>query len=778
MKSLILIVLFIIILVCINWLSNGMAQVTSEEAKAYETYLKLKKNQSSPPASPGYTSPPIFEADSSLTDSLQMLNEAPEVESSDKELTGRTDATAPARGRESEALPQFGHDLFRNPQVGEINNAAIPENYLLGPGDNIIISLWGRVQQEWNLTVDREGKVFIPKIGEINAWGLTLADFEQRLEHSLAKAYTGYEKRVTLGKIRTIRVFVYGAVPSPGGYAVSALSTLFSALYMAGGGADNGSLRHIKLVRDHKTTAVDLYDFLIRGDKTCDVALQSGDVIFVPLVGPQAAIQGEVKRPGIYELKGGEKISDLLALAGGPTAEAYLGRLMLDRVSQDDSRKVIDLNFSGSTTDDILIVDGDDLSVFSIYQMRHNVVWVTGMIKHPGTFERTDGMKVSDLMMRGQLLPNKVHQERADLFRHHPDGAVEIIPIRLKSLSAGDPALDMPLMDLDSLHIYSTDEVDRKKYVHIDGLVRNPGRYPLYEGMNIGDLIFLAGNFSASAYTLDGELARIDSLGATSVMSVPLAGTAAGQKLPLQEDDHLFVRRIPGYQLHRLVTIEGEVRFPGKYSLSGNNETLWQLLNRAGGFTEQAFPEGMVFKRRAIVADLARKNIQGILEKSIPLVADSLGAFHPSQPVKLDQENTDRIIIDADRLLATEGKQGDFHLQAGDSIYIPEIPSGVPVLGEVCAKGTIKYELGKKVSYYLDQAGGFTKRADKKEVRLVKANGRVFASGDARGKKVTIGDVIIVPSEIKKDHDWLKFVSTSLSILTGVATTALIVGKL
>jgi protein involved in polysaccharide export with SLBB domain len=387
-------------------------------------------------------------------------------------------------------------------------------------------------------------------------------------------------------------------------------------------------------------------------------------------------------------------------------------------------------------------------------------------------------MKVSDLVNRGQLLPNKVHQERADLFRHHPDGSVEIIPIRLKSLTSGDTTGDLALTDLDSLHIYSTDDVDRKKFVVIDGMVQKPGQYPLYDGMTVGDLIFLAGNFTASAFTLEGELARIDSLGTTSIMTVSLVGAPAGQSLRLHENDRLFVRQIPGYQLHRLVSIEGEVRFPGRYSLTGQTETLWQLLNRAGGFTEQAFPEGLVFKRGAIVADLARKNIQGIMEKSIPLVADSLGALHPAHPIKLDQEDSDRIIIDAEKLLSSDGGQGDFPLQAGDEIYVPEIPSGIPVLGEVCAKGTIKYEVGKKVSYYLDQAGGFTKRADKKEVRLVKANGRVYASGDARGKRVTIGDVIVVPSEIKNDKDWFKFVSTSLSILTGVATTVLIVNKL
>jgi len=220
------------------------------------------------------------------------------------------------------------------------------------------------------------------------------------------------------------------------------------------------------------------------------------------------------------------------------------------------------------------------------------------------------------------------------------------------------------------------------------------------------------------------------------------------------------------------------VNFPGKYSLSKNNETLWHLLSRAGGFTDRAFPTGLVFKRKAIVTDLERKNIDGIMRGSVPLEVDSTGVLKPTLAVALDKENSDRIVIDMDLLQTSQGKLGNFPLQAGDSIYVPELPSGVPVLGEVCAKGTIKHVPDKKVKFYLEQAGGFTKRADKGDLRLVKANGRVYSSRNVMGQKVDVGDVIIVPAEIKKDHDWLKFVSTSLSILTGVATSVLIINKL
>ncbi len=780
MKKTIWIIGLIIILVYINWLRDGEAQTLPDETEAYRELLE-KDNISVTPQTGTYRTPEIFEdnADSAgprardrhRADSTVVH---PSLSTDDDAVDSGHQLKLPDRM----TVRRYGHNLFTSPRVGEINPAVIPETYVIGPGDNIIISLWGRVQQEWNLTVDREGQVFIPKVGEIPAWGITLDAFKERLDTHLSKVYTGYERRVTLGKIRTIKVFVYGEVHSPGGYAVSALSTLFNALYMAGGPTDNGSFRRIKLIRDRETTPIDLYDFLIEGDKSCDVSLLSGDVIFVPLAGPQATVRGEVRRPGIYELLGHETVSDLIELAGGPTADAYLGRLMLDRIGDDDSRKVIDLDFTGVDREDMPLADGDDLSVFSVYQMRHNIVWVNGMVKHPGTYERADSMRVSDLIDKGQLLPNRVFLDRADLYRRHRDGRMEIIAVDLEAAMSGDSTHDALLSDLDSLYIYSTDEVERKQYVYVDGMVQHPGQYPLYENMTVTDLVFLAGNLKESAYMLRAELARIDSAGATQVIQVPLNPETEDDHFLLNENDHLFVRQIPGYQLHRMVTIEGEVRFPGRYSLTQRNETLWQLIHRAGGFTGRAFPIGTVFKRAAIADDLQRKNIDHILTRSQPLVADSTGVLKPISALEFEPSRMDRIIIDMDRLMATGGEEGDFTLQTGDYIYVPEIPTGISVLGEVSANGTIKYLADKKVNYYIEQAGGVTKRADKDEIRLIKANGRVHATGNVTRRKVDLGDVIVVPAEIKKERDWFKYISASLSILTGVATSILIIDRL
>lgn len=776
MKKSVWIVILIIILVYINWLSNGFAQTPPEQLREYRELLKLKDARTVD--RPGqYQSPPIFEsAEDSINDSLfSMQGRMNPDDKRDESIADDEELVNPAQ---KSLPPRFGDNLFISPHVGEINNALIPEDYRLGPGDNIIVSLWGRVQQEWNLTVDRQGKVFIPKVGEISAWGLTLGQFEEHLDTRLSRVYTGYERRVTLGKIRTIKVFVYGEVRSPGGYAISALSTLFNAVYMAGGPTENGSFRQIKLIRDREKTSVDLYDFLISGDKSCDLPLLSGDVIFVPLAGAQAIVQGEVRRPGIYELIGQEKISDLLALGGGPTAEAYLGRLMLDRIGDNDSRKIVDLDFTADEKYDPVVADGDNLTVFSIYDMRENVVRINGMVKHPGTFERLADMRLADLIDKGKLLPNDVYLERADLYRRNPDGRREIVAVDLIGLLKGIPECNLVLRDLDSLYIYNIDEVEPDRYVYIDGMVQRPGQYPLYGNLTVSDLIFLAGNLKSSAYLLEAELARVDSLGNTELIQIALDRLDRGDNPLLKENDRLFVRQIPGYQLHRMVSIEGEVRFPGRYALTGKNETLWQLLNRAGGFTEKAFPEGAIFKRGAIAEDLQRKDIDNVLEGSQPLLADSTGVLQPVRVLTLKSQSMDRIIIDMESMIASGGTKSDFKLQSGDYIFIPEIPTGISVLGEVCANGTIKYQPDKKVKYYIDQAGGFTKRADKGEVRLVKANGRVYASGKVGNQRVDVGDVVIVPSEIKKEKDWLKFVSTSLSILTGVATSVLIIDRL
>lgn len=767
MRKTLILPFLIIILVAVSWFRPAFCQSSDKDKQLIEFYAKQKAKIKNIPSGGSYSSPNIY-------------GEEPEMLVPGESILHAEGDTILIISRDTtELLEPFGYGLFRMPsELSPPSEVADASDYILGPGDNIIIYTWGKVEKEYNLTVDRQGKIFIPKIGGMVVWGLTLEEFESRITGSLSRVYADFKVSVSLGKIRSIRIYLTGEVKRPGAYTVSSLTTLFNALYLAGGPNIRGSMRDIKLIRNNKLeAAVDLYQFLLKGDSRGDVKLSSGDAIFVPVSGPRITIGGEVKRPAIYELMGGETVSQLLELAGGPTAEAYLDRIMLDRISPNDEREVIDINLNpiNGDIDEIELIDGDILTVFSVYEMKRNVVAIAGMVKHPGQFERTDSTTVKMLIERAELLPENVYYERANLFRRYADRRIEIIAVNLHELLNG--STDIVLQDLDSLHIYGIDEVEREKYVYINGEVKNPGKYRLYDNMMVSDLIFLAGRLNRNAYQVNVELARADSLGKVNLQSIDLT-RPKGNQFRLQESDHIFVRRIPDWFSHRMITIEGEVRFPGRYALLSRDETLHDLIKRAGGFTENAFPKGTIFWRKSIGESLERKNLYEIVSNSQPLEEDSLGNIRKVELIKFNTANMNRIIIDMEKIISTDGVDGNLPLQSNDSLYVPEIPSGISVMGAVGANGTIKFELRKKVRYYIERAGNFTNQADKKGTRLIKADGRVFAGGGTLGKRVEIGDAVVVPIQIRKDHDWLKTLSTTLSVVGSVATSILIIDRL
>jgi protein involved in polysaccharide export with SLBB domain len=695
-------------------------------------------------------------------------------------VAGKRESLETKTNNQPVELKPFGYDIFNaESDFFSAPDVASAEDYILGPGDNLIIYIWGKVEKEFNLTVDRQGRIFIPKAGEIPVWGISLADCESKLSEQLSSIYTDFKLSVSLGKIRSIRIYITGEAKKPGAYTVSSLMTLFNALYLAGGPNERGSMRDIKLLRNNQIEkSVDLYQFLLKGDSKSDVRLSSGDAIFIPVSGPQVTIAGEVKRKAIYELLEGEKVSQLLELAGGTTAEAYLDKITLERISENDERIVYDLNMNaktGNDSDDIELIDGDKLTISSSYNMKRKVAFIAGMVKHPGMVERQDSTTLKELVYQGELLPENVYYERANLFRRYPDRRTVIIPVNLNEVISGNQ--NLLLQDLDSLHVYSIDEVKRKKFVYIEGEVARPGQYPLYDGMTLADLIFLAGDLKRNAYQFDCEVARTDNIGRVEIQHIDLAGEITKEVI-LFEDDRVFIRRIPDWTLHRLVQIDGEVKFPGQYSLLSRNETLYDLINRAGGFADRAFPKGAIFQRSSIGANLVRQKLPEIISNSQPLEEDSSGNIRKVELIKFNIESMNRIIIDMDRIIASNGEKGNVTLQNGDLIYIPEIPSGISVMGSVGANGTIKFEPGKNAKYYVERAGNFTNQADKKNTRLIKADGQVFAGNGTLGKKVDIGDAIVVPTELKKNHDWVKTLSTSVSIIGGVLTSVFIIDRL
>ncbi len=681
-----------------------------------------------------------------------------------------------------ESLRAFGSHLFSQLESEPPpDNIASDDTYVLGAGDQVIIYLWGRVDQEYSLTVDREGKIVIPKVGEVMAWGKSFADLKKELKRRLASAYSEFELSISLGKIRSIRIFLAGEVTRPGAYTVSSLTSIFNALYLAGGPNDHGSMRSVRLIRQgEEILNKDLYDFLLKGDNSFDVRLESGDVVFVPVAGRRVAIRGEVIRPAVYEVLEGQSPRDLLHLAGGPTSRAHLSRIQLERVTADREWQVFDLNLSPEAPPDTLsarpLQDGDRVTVYSVFGGRKNRVAIFGKVKYPGYYERSDTTRLSHLLRQSQLQEYDVYLDRANLFRRHTDWSSELIHFSPRLLLS-DPAADVPLQDLDSVYIYSLQETQWLKQVFIQGEVARPGTYAFHEGMTVGDLILLAGSYSRSAYRLRGEISHFDSVGQVSVSPLDLLDSAQ-LSVVLHEDDRVYIRQVPEWQYHPTVTILGEVQFPGEYALIHRQETLLGLIERAGGFTTEAFPRGTVFLRPTISARLDRLKLRSQLEKSTPLILDTLGQPLKLSFVEFESGSVNRIAIDVERLRKSEGKEGDLVLQPNDSVIVPAIPSGISVLGAVGINATIQFREDESVKYYIERAGGFTRRADEDGTRLIRANGMAYSGGGTMGQTVDLGDVIAVPTKIEREGHFTRDLVMILTVATASLTAIILVSKI
>jgi len=758
--------------------SVSFGQLTTEQQKLYEKY----KSKTGIPPTGGmsdidtYSTPDFFpEGNDAVIDSAIL-----DMTMSDTLPNNRTGS--------STELKAFGYDLFDgSPEsFSPIMEATPPPDYKLGPGDHVLVNVWGHADMQLELTIDREGKIFIPKVGEIIAWGLTMDEFKQRINQALSSAYSDYKLSVSLGKIRRIKIFVYGEVKKPGGYTLSSLATLFSALHIAGGATENGSLRTIKHIRHTKLLSeIDLYKFLLNGDNSQDSELQSGDVIFVPVVGPRVSIKGEVKRPAIYEINGGENLSDLLELAGGATAQAYLEMVDIDRIGPDDNRILLTVDISDNQSGNdgnLELADGDRVKVSSIYDSLKNTVVLDGHIKHPGRYELSEGMRVSDLIDCGELLLQDSYLERANLFRTQNDMTREVFAVDLYSiLNVGDTA-DYLLMENDSLVVYSHKDIRRNMEVTISGAVKNPGTFEYFEGMRLSDLVFLAGNPLKQAYMLRAEVARVNPGNPSDIIYANLESALSGNNFDddifLEEDDIVYIRSIPGWRLGESVTVSGKVKFPGSYTLIKENERLLDILERCGGPTPDAFIDGLTFMRNSISGDAERRQIRNILASTEPTVLDSLNRPIPKLNPDLDLGQFNRIVIDVDRMLKDPDSQDNIILRNGDHIYIPARPSGIQVTGAVAASGTITFEKRRKPKYYIKRAGGFVANASKNELRLIKADGRIYSGGEASHETVELGDIVIVPFKLHKEKEWLQTTSRIAGVLASLFTTIFVIDRL
>ena len=786
----------IFVLIFLGVTSIGYGQLTSNQKELLEKYKK-NYSQTKDSDTERYATPPIYDE---MDDSLQTKEsfKKPSLKSDYKDqknqkrqkydLDDTTIVEVDSLQEEEPELKLFGYDIFENadetfkPGINDLP----PDSYTFGPGDNVLVNVWGRVNIELVLTVDREGKVFVPKVGDIIAAGATLEQFKERLNEKLSKAYSGYNLSVSYGKLRQITVYVFGEVKKPGGYTMSSLANMLNALYIAGGITETGSLRNIQIIRNTRVAGTyDLYSLLLKGDNGGDLKLFSGDVVHVPVIGPLVAISGEVKRPAIYELNGNETVVDALKLAGGLTPEAYLASISLDRVGPNDSRLLLDLDLADSSMtgqSNTMLQDGDKLNIYSIYDFHENLVQLTGHVKHPGLFGLIDGMGILDLIDYGEQLKENTYIKRADLYRTNDDATKTLITINLEAALAGDTLSNIPLEPMDSVAVYSYDQVNREKLVHISGEVKNPGDYQLYNSMKISDLIFQAGNITRQASLVRCEIARVHSGNQTEIIKINLEDVllkSIPQKdIELAEDDCVFIRSIPDWRPVQMITVEGEVMFPGQYAIRNKDEHLSDIIARAGGLAPSAFPEGAIYIRKSIEKQVEQRNIGQIIVNTQELVRDTSGNIITDYQFKYDPFLLNRIVIDLPGLLAAPGSPKDIVIADSDYVYIPTHPSGVQVIGSVAFNGTITYAKSQKAKYYLSQAGGLTPDGDDKGMRLVKANGKVYYGRKAKRQKIELGDAIVVPSRIKKNTDWSKTLTTTATIVGSMATTILVVDRL
>ena len=556
------------------------------------------------------------ESDISSPNLMSISNDNSLNEEEDNIIETTEDKSIPKKvitNKETGFSAHFGYNIFkRDPSIFQSSSVGVVDpNYLIGPGDEIIVMLWGETQFRQIFKVDREGFVFIPEIGQIFVNGLTLNLLESKLFRVFSQAYESLQPPgrdpttfldVSLGNLRPLRVQVLGEVSQPGYYTVSPSTTLFSSLYYFNGPTKLGSLRDIQLIRSGKKIAtIDFYDFLLTGKKTNDQKLQLDDVIFIPNRLKTIRLEGEVNRPGIYEMKPKETLKDLLNLAANVKPTAYLGRAQIDRIVPfnqrkeiGEDRKLLDIELDkildGSKTFELN--DGDYIKIFSISELRTNVAYIGGSILRPGTYDIGDSLRVKDLIIKADSLLGDSYLERLDIVRLNPDGTEKLIDLDLNKIMKGDLDHNILLKPLDKVNVYSISNMNPKRYVKIRGHIKNPGNYLLRENMNLFDLVFISGGFIDSIYKKNTYLKRADlyryneSRIQKKIISFNLdellLEPSSGINLKLEPDDEVVVFARSIFENQDKIVIEGAVQNPGSYSYKFDH-TLFDLILEAGG---------------------------------------------------------------------------------------------------------------------------------------------------------------------------------------------------
>lgn len=677
----------------------------------------------------------------------------------------------------------FGRNVFRSRTLTfEPNESqATPEDYRLGPGDEIIIDIWGENERSLRQEITPEGNIMIEQVGPVYLSGLTIREADGKLRGIFGQIYAGVsgdnptsEIRVTLGRLRTIQINVMGEVATPGTYRLSSFSTVFHALYRAGGVSPIGGLRDIRVMRGGREVAcIDLYSYLLEGRRDADIRLEEGDAVVVGPYGLLVEISGNVKRPMWYELKRGETLGRLIEYAGGFTGDAYRDEL---RIVRETGREYQIYNVREGDFGSWTMEDGDAVTAGSVLDRFANRVEVRGKVFREGMYELGDEMHtVRSLVERAGGLKEDAFTARAQIFREREDLTPELVAIDLGDILRGRSS-DVELRRNDVLFIPGIHELQDRGPLTISGEVARPGVYPWAERTTIEDLVVQAGGLRDGASTVKVEVSRRlkdpKSLTATGDLSRVFTfslkdGLVMGgdEGFYLEPYDIVDVRRSPGYMEQRRVSVDGEALFPGGYTLVKKNERLSDLVRRAGGVTDDAYVRGARLVRLLNDDERAlRETTMRDMVQSNRTETDSLPAGH------MIIKDRYSVGIDLEKAITSPGSDHDVVLREGDVLTIPEMPSTVSVLGTVLYSNTVAFKEGGNLKYYIDQAGGYGHRARKSRVYVVYMNGTV-ARCSSRRTKIEPGCHIIVPS--KRERKGL-----SLPAIMSLATSAASVGTM
>ena len=682
----------------------------------------------------------------------------------------------------------FGRDIFRtaNLTFEPSMNIATPVNYRLGPGDELQIEVWGASETNITQKVSPDGYISIPNVGPVNVNGLTVQAATNRIKAKLSQIYSGLASsnvnlsthvKVSLGQIRTIQVNIMGEVARPGTYALSSFSTVFHALYKAGGMSKMGSLRNIKVVRGGRTVAtVDVYDYIINGRSHSDIRLQEGDVILASPYDALVLIKGKVKRPMYYEMKSSESIRTLIGFAGGFSNDAYRGAVTVDRNNTKERTvaTVDDMNYGV-----FKVKDGDVVSVGEILDRYDNRIEVKGAVYRPGYCELgKDIQTVKDLIEKADGLLEYAFTNRAVLHRENDDKTLEVISLNVKAIIDGTEA-DVTLHKNDVLFIPSKYDLEQKGTLEIRGEVYNPNVFPYAANTKLEDLIIMAGGLTESASTVRVDVTRriIDRKGTkkqkeiaqTFSFGVKDGFVVEGEPgFVLEPYDQVFVRRSPGYSEKVNVTVSGEVEFEGDYSLNVRNERLSDVLEKAGGLTEFAYIEGARLERQMTPEEY--KQAQELMD----MVASNNKVSGNDSIVVPQVSRTYPVGIDLKEILANPHSAIDPVLQDGDVIVIPQYMTTVSVSGSVRKPNSVVYDPKMKLKDYISEAGGYAERARKSGTFILYPNGHIKELGrNASAKDIMGGSKIIVPQKGRSQWNLgttLSTVTTSVSMLAVIAS--------